>query len=148
MCKSFVQSCLEYGRLLYFGAARSHLERLDTLQCQAASMCHCIFPSLESHWHVAAIGLTCRLLDGEACGGLQSFLPQFVANGTRRSSRLTDLSDPSQSLRLNNPITFKSLDSFHRSWHVNNMGHSTCQFTITGSCHNMALCAEKQWCCH
>ena len=31
MYKSFIRSCLEYGYLLYFGAAKSHLERLDAL---------------------------------------------------------------------------------------------------------------------
>ena len=87
--------------------------------CSSVSSCrylslYCTFPSLESHWNAAAIGLMCRLLGR---GNLQSFLPQFVTTITRRSSRLTGLSDPAQALRLNNPITFKSLDSFHRSWH-------------------------------
>ena len=65
-----IQSCLEYGHLLYFGAARNHLEHLDTLQCRAVGICHCTFPSLESRRHATAIDLMCRLLDGEGCGGL------------------------------------------------------------------------------
>ena len=77
MYKSFVRSCLEYGHLLYFGAAKYHLDRLDALQHRAASIFHpCSY---------AAIGLTCWLLDGEGRGDLQSFLP---TNDTRRSSGL------------------------------------------------------------
>ena len=117
MFKSFVWSCLEYGHLLYFGAAKSHLDHLDTLQHRAAGICHCTFPSLESRRHAAAIGLTCCLLDGKGRGDLQSFTPQFATTATRRSSRLTDLSDPARALRLDTFITFKSLDHFRRSWH-------------------------------
>ena len=32
MYKSFIRSCLEYGHLFYFGAAKNHLDRLDALQ--------------------------------------------------------------------------------------------------------------------
>ena len=88
MYKSFVRSCLEYGHLLYFGAAKCHLDHLDALQHRAAGICHCTFPSLESRRHAAAIGLTCRLLDGEGRGDLPRVL------------------------RLNDPLTFRSLDSF------------------------------------
>ena len=62
MYKSFVRPRLEYGHLLYFGATRGYLnrlDRLDALQCRAASVCHNNFPSLECHRHVAAIGLLC-----------------------------------------------------------------------------------------
>ena len=118
MYKSFIRSCLEYGHLLYFSAARSHLERLDALQCWAAGICHDDFPSLESRQYAAAVGLTCRLLDGEGRGNLQSFCPSFVTNIARRSSRLNDLSDPVRASRLHNPVTFRSLDSFRRSWHA------------------------------
>ena len=117
MYKSFVRSCLEYGHLLYFGAARGYLKRLDALQCRAASICHSTFPSLESRRHAAAIGLLCRLLDGEGRGDLQSFIPHFVTSVPRRSSRLNNLSDPARALRLQNPITFRTLDCYRRSWH-------------------------------
>ena len=115
--KSFIRSCLEYGHLLYFSAARSHLERLDALQRRAAGICHDTFP-LESRRYAAVVGLTCRLLDGEGRGDLQSFCPSFVTNTARRSSRLNDLSDPARASRLHNPVTFRSLDSFCRSWHA------------------------------
>ena len=50
----------------------------------------------------------------EGHGDLQS---HFVTNVTRRSSHLNNLLDPAQECRLHNPITFRSLDSFRRSWH-------------------------------
>ena len=53
-----------HGHLFCFGACKSHLDCLDALQHQAASICHCTFPSLESCQHAAAIGLKCQLLDG------------------------------------------------------------------------------------
>ena len=70
MYKSFVHSHLKCGHLLYFGAARRFLNRLDALQCWGASVCHSNFPSLECRRHAAAIGLLCRLLDGEGRGYL------------------------------------------------------------------------------
>ena len=114
MYKSFVRSCLEYGHLLYF---EGYLEHLDALQCWAASVCHSTLPSLESRRHAAAIGLMCQLLDGEDRGDLQSFLPRFVTYTPRRSSHLNSLSDPARALRLRNPITFRTLDCYRRSWH-------------------------------
>ena len=67
--------------------------------------------------HATAIGLLCRLLDGEGRGDLQSFIPHFVTSIPRRSSRLNNLSDLARALRLQNPITFRTLDCYHRSWH-------------------------------
>ena len=113
MYKSFICSCLEYGHL-YFGVAKSHLECLDALQRQAAGIYHDTFPSLKSR---RCAGLTCRLLDSEGCGNLQSFCPYFVTNVTK-SSWLDDLLDPARACRLHNPVTFKSSDRFHRSWHT------------------------------
>ena len=117
MYKSFVCSCLEYGHLLYFGAARGYLNHLDTLQCRTASVCHSNFPSLERRRHATAIDLLCRLLDGEGRGNLQSLLPPFITSVSRRSSHLNNLPDPAQAFRLQNTITFKSLDCYCRSWH-------------------------------
>ena len=96
----------------YFGAAKSHLDHLDALQHQAAGIFHCTIPSIESCRHAAAIGLTGRLLDeGHGDHDLKFFTPEFVTIATRISS------DPSRALRLNNPVTFKCLNSFRRSYH-------------------------------
>ena len=109
MYKSFVCSYLEYGHLLYFGAARGYLKRLDAPQCQAAIVCHSTFPSLESRQHATAIGHLCRLLDDEGCGDLQSLLPPFMAptiitSVPRRSSRLNNLLDLALAFRLQNTL--------------------------------------------
>ena len=108
-----VHSCLEYGHLLNFGTARGYLKRLDALQCRAASVCHSTFSSLESCRHATAIGLLCQLLDGKGCGNLQSLLPPFMTSVPRRSVRLNNLL---VAFRLQNTITFKSLDCYRRSW--------------------------------
>jgi len=115
MYKSFVCSCLEYGHLLYFGATRGYLKRLDALQCRAASVCHSNFPSLGvlSICRCNCIGL---LLDGNSHGDLQSLLPPFITSVPRRSSRHNNLSDLAQAFRLQNTITFRSLYSYCRSW--------------------------------
>ena len=93
------------------------LDHLDALQHQAAGICHRTIPSIESHRHAAAIGLTYRLLD-EGHGDLKVFYSricdyccQDIVSPTRM------LSDPARALKLNNPVTFiKSLNnSFHRS---------------------------------
>jgi len=81
MYNSFVQSCLECNQLLYFGAAKSHLDHLDALQHQTAGISHCTFPSLESRRHATAIGLTCQLLHGEGRGLLiLNLLPMLLEN--------------------------------------------------------------------
>ena len=41
----------------------------------------------------------------------------ILTTAARISSRLTDLSDPARALRLDNPVTFKSLNRFRKSWH-------------------------------
>ena len=107
MHKYFVRSYLEYGHL-YFGTARGYLKHLDALQCWAASVCQSTFPSLESRRHATAIGLLCRLLDGEGRGDLQSLLPPFITSVPRRSSHLNNLLDPALAFRLQNTNTFKS----------------------------------------
>ena len=45
--------------MVNFDAARGYLNRLDALQCRAASVCHRNFPSLECRRYAAAIGLLC-----------------------------------------------------------------------------------------
>jgi len=118
MYKAFIHPCLEYGHLLYYGAANTHLCRLDSLQHRAEGICSTTFSSLSSRRQAAAFGLICRLLDGEGHGNLQSFCPHFATYNTRRSSRLSASNDPAKDCRLAVPGTFKSLDRFLHSWCV------------------------------
>ena len=50
--KAFVQSKIEYGNLIYWGAAKAYLEKLDRVQSSAVSMLEgssaFFIPSLES----------------------------------------------------------------------------------------------------
>ena len=72
--------CLEYGYLLYYGTANTHLCHLDSLQQHAASICSTTFPSLSSCCQAAAISLICRLLDGEGHANVQTFCPHFATH--------------------------------------------------------------------
>ena len=67
--KSFVRSKIEYGSLASWGAAESHLKKLDRIQESAVALLRnpdpsLLPPSLENRREQAAIGFTCKLLDG------------------------------------------------------------------------------------
>ena len=64
--KSWIRSSLEYGAILYSGAAQSHLARLDSFQARVENiMCRVSFPPLIVRRNASILGLTCRLLAGE-----------------------------------------------------------------------------------
>ena len=78
--KAFVHPQLEYGHLLYWGAAESHLVRLDRVQLQAQRLFSEIpLPTLESRRVATAVGLTCRLLSGSVSSPLLSLTPVLMA---------------------------------------------------------------------
>ena len=91
--KAFVRLQLEYGHLLYWGAAESHLVRLDRVQLQAQRLFSEIpLPTLESRRVAAAVRLTCRLLSGNVSSPLLSLTPVLMSSTgslPRRSARLT-----------------------------------------------------------
>ena len=58
-----MQPAIEYGYVLYSGAAPSYLQRLDTLQTRVEQMSESKFPSLCNHRNAALI--ICQLLAGE-----------------------------------------------------------------------------------
>ena len=68
---------LQYGSILYLGAAAIHLNRLDHLQSRLEQTCLFIIQPLLSHQNAAIVGLVCRLLDGVGHGNLQTYCPQF-----------------------------------------------------------------------
>ena len=115
--KAFVRPQLEYGHLLYWGAAESHLVRLDRVQLQAQRLFSEIpLPTLESHRVAAAVGLTCRLLSGSVSSPLLSLTPVLMSSTgslPRRSARLTVSSHPHQFL---DQCTYRSLEVFKRSY--------------------------------
>jgi hypothetical protein len=94
--KAFVRSKIEYGSLAYWGAAESHLKKLDRIQESAVALLRnpdpsLLPPSLESRREQAAIGFTCKLLDGRGRGMARTLTPEFddpSAPKPRRSARL------------------------------------------------------------
>ena len=106
--KYWIRPVLEYGNILYTGAASSHLQRLDHLQNRIQQTCCSTFQLLSHRRDAAIIGLVCRLLNREGRGNLSSVL------SCRRSSRLHTW-DPAAHLRFIDPCNFKTLDRFRRS---------------------------------
>ena len=60
---------------------------------------------------------SCRLLDGEGRGNLQTFCPTFKTSPNRLSSRLHSF-DPASHLRFKSLCNFQTLDRFRCSWQV------------------------------
>jgi len=115
--KSWIRPALEYGSILYSSAASSHLNRLNSLQSRVENMCGFSISTLASRRNASILGFTCRLLNGEGRGNLQSFCPSFQKEILRSSRRLHG-SDPASHLRFYNPLNFRTLDRFRRSWQI------------------------------
>ena len=62
--KSWIRPAMEYGCVLYWGAAPTYLH-LDTLQTRIEHVSFSTFPSLYNRRSAAILGLVCRLLAGE-----------------------------------------------------------------------------------
>ena len=113
--KSWIRPSLEYGAILYSGAAQSHLAHLDSFQARVENMCGVSFPPLIVRCNISILGLTCRLLAGERRGNLLTFCRKFKSSSSRTSNHLHSY-DPASHLRFQNPCNFHTLDHFHRSW--------------------------------
>jgi hypothetical protein len=115
MYMMFVRSTMEYGNVLYMGAADSHLAKLDRIQTSAERICGFKMESLSSRRDAAAFSLAVKMLSGKGRGILNDFTPQLYhipesTNSTRtRSSSLTGFQVQSQ-------ITTKSLDVTRRGF--------------------------------
>ena len=114
--KSWIRPTLEYGNILYSGAASTHLRRLDDLQSRIERSCSFVFQPLSHRRNAAIMGLVCRLLAGEGRGNLQTYCPQFCGNQTLRRSHRLHSWDPAEHLCFVNPCNFRTLYRFKRSW--------------------------------
>ena len=76
---------LEYGSIIYSGAANTHLWHLDELYFWIEQSCSFVFQLLSYHWNTAIMELLCCLLAGEGHGNLQTYCPQFCGNHTYHS---------------------------------------------------------------
>ena len=108
---TWIRPSLEYGAILYSGAAQSHLSCLDSFQASVENMCRVSFPPLIVCCNASILGLTCRLLADEGRGNLMTFCPKFKSSSSRTSNRLHTY-DPASHLRFQNPCNFRTLDRF------------------------------------
>ena len=75
--KCWIRPTLEYGSILYSGAALGHLQRLDNLKTRIERTCCSTFPPLLHRCNAAIIGLVCCLLAEEGRWNLHCFCPLF-----------------------------------------------------------------------
>ena len=94
--KAFVHPKIEYDSLAYWGAAESHLKKLDRTQESAVALLRnpddltLLLPSLKSSREQVAIGFPCKLLEGQGRMA-RNLTPEFdgpSAPKPRRSARL------------------------------------------------------------
>jgi hypothetical protein len=107
----FVRSVMEYGNVVYMGAAQTHLEKLDRLQRSAERIGNFKIESLESRREAAAIRLALKLMDGRGRGRLQDYAPQIMDMGSYRPSR-----HHTNGMRLKPTVKARSLNVFKRSF--------------------------------
>ena len=106
--RSFVQPVCEYGNAIFMGASVTHLQKLDSVQQAAERMHQVTFPLLSSRRKASAIGLLCKLLDGQCRGPLQNFCPLLIS--VTHTYHLRHVTDDPLSLQL--LTRFNSLDTY------------------------------------
>ena len=96
------------------------MKKMDAIQHSARSMLqdqNLFLPSLESRRKAAAVGLSCKLMDGKARGKLQCLKPELIPNdqeGNRRSKRINKFPKHCHQFATQTKVT--SLKSFERSF--------------------------------
>ena len=117
--KAFVRSKIEYGNLVYWGAAESNLKKLDSIQDSTKSMLrnkNHFLPELEDRRKAAALGLTCKLMDGNGRGQLQKLKPKMLSEDTLQVRRSKRLNSKCHQHQFADQTTAKSLNIFQRSY--------------------------------
>ena len=117
--KAFVRSKLEYGNLVYWGAAESNLKKLDSIQDSTKSMLrnkNHFLPDLEDRRKAAALGLTCKLMDGNGRGQLQKLKPKMLSEDKLQVRRPKRLNSKCHQHQVADQTTAKSLNIFQRSY--------------------------------
>ena len=107
----FVRSVMEYGNVVYMGAAQTHLEKLERVQRSAERIGNFKVEPLESRREAAAVRLALKLMDGQGRGKLQDFAPQIADVGSYRPSR-----HHTNGMRPKTMAKVRSLDVFKRSF--------------------------------
>ena len=78
MYMGFVRSILEYGNVLYMGAADAHLDKLEAVQRSAMKLGGFAVEPLSVRREAAAAALCLKLLDQACSPGLNKFAPKLV----------------------------------------------------------------------
>ena len=101
---------IQYGNIIYSGAANAQLCQLDDLQSRIKQTCSFVFQLIFQHQHVAIMGLVCCLLAGEGRGNFPTYCPQLWDNSTHCRSHRLHFCDPAGHLCFVNPCNFRTLE--------------------------------------
>ena len=114
MYTMFIRSILEYGSLVYMGAAQSHLDKLDRVQKSAEKFGGFKVESLQSRREAAAVSLAFDLLDGTAHSSLLQYKHTLIEplKLTKKRTRYS----VTAGVQLKSKSKTNSLDSFKHSY--------------------------------
>ena len=111
--KSWIRPAIEYGSILYSGAASTHLHRLDNLQSCIEGSCSFVFSTTLSQSKCCNYGIGMPSVSWRGLWELTDLLPTVLWQ--------SDSLSVSSSLLLGhlsfvNPCNFRTLDRFKLSW--------------------------------
>ena len=114
MYTMFIRSILEYGSLVYMGAAQSHLDKLDRVQQSAEKIGGFKVESLQSRREAATISLAFDLLNGSSHPTLLKYKHELIEplKLTKKRTRYS----VAAGTQLKSKSKTNSLDSFKRSY--------------------------------
>ena len=114
MYTMFIRSIMEYGNLVYMGAAKSHLEKLDRIQDSAMKLGGFTVESLQSRREAAAIDFALNLLNGGGYGELKSYKPVTIEPLRLTKKRTRYAIEAGTQLKSNTKAS--SLESYKQSY--------------------------------
>ena len=109
----FIRSIIEYNSVSWMGAALSHLNKLDRVQCMAQRIGNFIVVPLQARRETTATALALKLLDGQGRGELNQFNPALTEplKLCRERTRQT-----LEGIQIVKKVKTSSLDVYRRSF--------------------------------
>ena len=114
MYTMFVRSILEYGSVVYMGAAQSHLDKLDRVQDSAQRLGGFVAEPLQSRREAAALSLAFDLLDDKGYGELSTYKPTVYEPLALTKKRTRHAVEAGIQLKSNAKTS--SLDQYRRGY--------------------------------
>ena len=114
MYTMFVRSILEYGSVVYMGAAQSHLDKLDRVQDSAQRLGGFVVEPLQSRREAAALSLAFDLLDDKGYGELSTYKPTVYEPLALTKKRTRHAVEAGIQLKSNAKTS--SLDQYRRGY--------------------------------